>query len=137
MRKFLTAALAALTLGGAMVATTAPAEAGPYGWRGGYGGWHGGYGGYNGYHYYGHHGSNAGVAVAAGIAGLAVGAALASPRSYDNGYYGGGYYAPGYAYPSSGYYYYPEPAYRLCSGGHWVWDPYAGRNIWVRERYYC
>jgi len=132
MRKFLTAAVAALTLGGAMVATTAPAEARPYGWGGGYGGYHG-------YHYYGH-GGNPGVAVAAGIAGLAVGAALASPRPYYNGYYGGGYgggYYPGYAYPSSGYYYYPEPVPRVCSGGHWVWDPYAGRNIWVRDRYYC
>lgn len=125
MRKFLTAAVAALTLGGAMVATTAPAEARPYGWHGG---------GYHGYHYY-RHGGNPGVAVAAGIAGLAVGAALASPRPYYNGYYGGGgYYAPGYAYPS-GYYYDPPP--RICSGGHWVWDPYAGRNVLVRDRYYC
>lgn len=130
MRKFLTAAVAALTLGGAMVVTTAPAEARPHGW-GGYGG------GYGGYRYYDHHGSNAGVAVAAGIAGLAVGAALASPRPYYNGYYGGDYYGRGYAYPSSGYYYYPAPAYRVCSGGHWVWDPYAGRDIWVRDRYYC
>ena len=72
------------------------------------------------------------MAVAAGIAGLAVGAALASPRPYYNGYYGGGGY---YAYPASGYYYDPGP--RVCSGGHWVWDPYAGRNIWVHDRYYC
>jgi hypothetical protein len=133
MRKLLTAAVAALTLGGAMAATTAPADARPYGWHGG--GYHGGY------HYYGH-GVNPGVAVAAGIAGLAVGAALASPRPAYNGYYGGydgydGYYAPSYAYPSSGYYYYSEPSYRMCNVSRWVWDPYIGRNVRVMDRYPC
>lgn len=127
MRKFITAAVAALTLGGAMVATTAPAQARPYGYGGYY---HGG-----GYRYYGHHGGNPGVAIAAGVAGLAVGAALASPH----GYYGGGYYgAPAYAYPAYGYPAYGYGyGYRTCEGSHWVWDPYAGRNILVRDRYAC
>lgn len=116
MRKFITAAVAALTLGGAMVATTAPAEARPYGY------YHGGY--WRGGHYYGH-GVGPGVAIAAGVAGLAVGAALASPR----GYYGGGYGYPAYGYPAYGY--------RTCIGQHWVWDPYYGRNVLVQDRYAC
>ena len=123
MRKIITAAVAALTLGGAMVATTAPAEARPYGWGGGHY-YHGG-----GYRYYGH-GGNPGVAIAAGIAGLAVGAAIASPH----GYYGGGYYGAGYGYPAYGY---PAYGYRTCIGQHWVWDPYYGRNVLVQDRYAC
>lgn len=73
MRKTLTAALAALTLGGAISATAATgADARPsYG------------------HYYGHRGG--GAALAAGVAGLAIGAAIASPHY-------GGYYGPGYYY---------------------------------------
>ena len=71
MKKLLTGGLAALTLGGAVVAGAAPASA---------------------------HGWGAGPAVAAGIAGLAVGAAIASgPHAYyaPPGYYYGpppGYY---------------------------------------------
>jgi hypothetical protein len=123
MRKFITAAVAALTLGGAMVATTAPAEARPYG--------HGGYY-HGGYRYYGHgRGVGPGVAIAAGVAGLAVGAALASPRGY---YGGGGYYGAGYGYPAYGY---PAYGYRTCIGQHWVWDPYYGRNVLVQDRYAC
>ena len=79
MRKILTAALAALTLGGAAASVATPAAAYPHG-----GGWHGG-GGY---------------AVGAGLLGLAVGASLAGgPRYYEGpppGYYDGpayyGYY---------------------------------------------
>src|SRR5579859_7247538 len=98
MRKALTAALAALTLGGAVSATAVTsAEARPY------------YGG----HYYGHRGNGAGLAVA-GIAGLALGAAIASdhPRYY-RGYYG------------------------TCYTTRWVWDPYYGRRVPVREAYPC
>ena len=111
MRKALTAALAALTLGGAISATAATgADARPY-----YG--HG--------HYYGH-GNGAGLAVA-GIAGLAIGAAIAGPH------YGGGYYAPGpYAY---GYGYGPG-YYGTCYTTRWVFDGY-GRRIPVREAYAC
>jgi hypothetical protein len=129
MRKFLTAAVAALTLGGAMVATTAPAEARPYGWHGG---------GYHGYHYY-RHGGNPGVAVAAGIAGLAVGAALASGnRGYSSYYYGPsysyGYYGPRPYYGRSYYRpYYARPHYRSYARTcfQWRYDRW-GRAYQVR-----
>jgi hypothetical protein len=124
MRKVLTAALAAITLGGAVCATAAPAEA-----RGHYGG--GGYHGGGG-RYYGGHGG-AGVAVAAGVVGLALGAALAGDRGYyDRGYYGGGYYDRGY-YPG----YYGYPGYRTCESTRWVWDPYIGRRVPMVSRYAC
>jgi hypothetical protein len=117
MRKILTAALAAVTLGGAVAATAVPAQAQPYH------GWH------HGHRYYGHHhGGVAGPALAAGIAGLAVGAALASPNY--------GYARPAYAYPAYGYGYYGyAPAY--CEGGRWVWDPYIHRRVYVRSTYPC
>jgi hypothetical protein len=110
MRKTLTAALAALTLGGAISATAVTsAEARPYA--------HAYYGG----HY--HHG-NGGAAVAAGIAGLAIGAAIASPHYYGGGpYYGPAYYGPGY--------------YGTCYATRWVWDPYAGRRVPVSQPYAC
>ena len=103
MRKLLTAALAALTLGGAVAAAASPASAHPYGW-----GHHGDYfyrGYYHGHYYVPHH-------------------------TY-------GYYAPRYAYgyaPDYSIYSY-GPAY--CEGGRWVWDPYLGRRVWVRENYPC
>jgi hypothetical protein len=120
MRKALTAALAAITMGGAVLATAAPAEAQHS--RGHYGGYHGGG------HYYRH--GNGGAAVAAGVVGLALGAAIASNHNgyYDRGYYGGPY-ASGYGY---GY-----PAYRTCVTTRWVWDPYVGRRVPVREPYAC
>jgi hypothetical protein len=127
MRKALTAAIAAITLGGAVCATAAPAEAQHYR-GGGYGGYHGGYGG----HY--RHGGNGGAAVAAGVVGLALGAALASNHGYSHGYYdrGYGYYgAPAYAYG------YDYPAYRTCVTTRWVWDPYIGRRVPMRESYAC
>lgn len=119
MRKALTAAMAAITLGGAVVATAAPAEARPHG---GY------YGGYYGGHY--RH-DNTGAAVAAGVVGLALGAALASNSHsyYDRGYYAPGYYAPGYYYGGYGY--------RTCESTRWVWDPYIGRRVPVTSRYAC
>jgi hypothetical protein len=126
MRKALTAAMAAITLGGAVCATAAPAEAQHY--RGG--GYYGGYGG----HY--RHGGNGGAAVAAGVVGLALGAAIASNHGgyYDRGYYDRGYgYYGGPAY-ASGYGY---PAYRTCVTTRWVWDPYIGRRVPMRESYAC
>jgi hypothetical protein len=109
MRKILTAALAALTIGGAVAATTTTAEAAPYGWHGGY---HGG------------RGYGPGLAVGAGLLGLAVGASLAGPHYYGPGpgYYAGPAYGPGYGY------------YGACRV-HYRWDPYAGRNIPVERCY--
>ena len=110
MRKILTAALAALTIGGAVVATTTPADAAPFG--GWHGGWHGGYG----------RGVGPGVAIGAGLLGLAVGASLAHPA---------------YAYgPAPAYY--AGPAYYGYAGGcavHYRWDPYAGRYFPVERCY--
>ncbi len=128
MRKVLTAALAAITLGGAVCATAAPAEARD----------HDGY--YGGRYYGGHHHNDAGVAVAAGVVGLALGAALASDHDrgyYNRGYYGGGYYDGGYY--DRGYYpgYYGYGGYRTCETTRWVWDPYIGRRVPVVSRYAC
>lgn len=132
MRKVLTAALAALTFGGAVAATAVPAQARPHGWGGPY------YSGYSGYRYHRHHGNDAGVAIAAGVVGLALGAALASDSGrrsyYDDGYYRrsysyGGYYDPGYGYYDDGY--------RVCESRRWVYDPYIGRNVQIRSRYAC
>jgi hypothetical protein len=123
MRKTLTAAMAAITLGGAISAAAAPAEARDWGHRGGYS-----YGGAYGGHYY-HHNNNNGAAVAAGVVGLALGAALASNSHsyyYDRPYYRSGYYDSYYA-----------PAYRVCESERWVWDPYIHRRVPVRERYAC
>jgi hypothetical protein len=113
--------MAAITLGGAVCATAAPAEARPHG--GGY--YHGGYYGGHSRH------NNAGAAVAAGVVGLALGAALASNGHsyYDRGYYDRGYYAPGY-YGAYG-------GYRTCESTRWVWDPYIGRRVPVTSRYAC
>lgn len=124
MRKALTAAMAAITLGGAVAATAAPAEARPHGGGGYYhGGYYGGGGGY-----YRH--DNGGAAVAAGVVGLALGAALASNSHsyYDRGY-APGYYAPGYYGYGGGY--------RTCENTRWVWDPYYGRRVPVTSRYAC
>lgn len=64
MRKLVTGALTALTLGGAVLGAAAPASADP---------WH---------HGYYHHGVGPGVAVGAGLLGLAVGAAIADRPHY-------------------------------------------------------
>jgi hypothetical protein len=108
MRKALTAAMAAITLGGALCATATSVDARPFvGGRG-----------FNGGHFRG------GGAVVAGVAGLAIGAALASP--YYGGYYGPAYYGPGY---------YGGPY--TCVTTRWVWNPYYGRNVPVRQPYAC
>jgi hypothetical protein len=104
------AGLAALTLGGGMLAAAAPAEARPWGYRGGFqrGAFHGGpgfyrpyyrpafYGGYYRRPYYRPYGG----AVAAGlVGGLALGA-LAASSTYATPYYASPYYvaSPGYDY---------------------------------------
>lgn len=92
MKKILTGALAALTIGGAMAATTVPAAAQSRdGYHNGGGGYHGGYDRGGGYHnggyrggYYGG-GYRGGDATAAALIGLMAGAALT-----------GGAYAPNY-----------------------------------------
>jgi hypothetical protein len=117
MKKALTAAMAAVTLGGAVAATAAPAEARDWG--------HHYYGGYYGHR---HHGDG-GAAVAAGVVGLALGAALANGSHgyvYDRPYYRDYDYGPAYYEP-----------YGVCVADRWVWDPYIGRHVRVRERYPC
>jgi hypothetical protein len=123
MRKTMTAAVAALTLGGAVATGAAPAAAQGHHGRGHYshgGHWGGHHGSWRGGHYY--RGYDAGPAIFAGVAGLALGAALADSRP-----------AYGYGY-NYGYGYGPGPAY--CETGHWSWD-YWGRRVWVRETYPC
>jgi hypothetical protein len=116
MNKLLTAAIAAITLGGAVNATATAADARPYGGHGYYGG------------HYGHDRGYGGAALA-GIAGLAIGAAIASDHPhYYRGYYGGPYY--GDAYYGPGY-------YGTCYTTRWTWDPYIGRRVPVREAYAC
>ncbi|MGC1778607.1 MAG: hypothetical protein WBB34_11715 [Xanthobacteraceae bacterium] len=95
MRKILVALVAALTLAGAAVATSGPAEAR---WGGGWhgGGWRGGGWGAGGF-----------------VAGALVGSALASPYYYPYGY------SPYYGYPSP---YYGRPCVwrRWWNGYAWV-----------------
>jgi hypothetical protein len=129
MKKSLATAMAALTFGGAIAATAAPAQAQPR-------------------HYYRHHGhhngSNTGAAVAAGVVGLALGAALASSNSnrgdgyysrsyaYSDPYYGDRYYGRGDRYYRGDRY-----AYRTCVSTRWVWDPYIQQEVRVRSTYRC
>jgi hypothetical protein len=105
IKKIATAAVAALTLGGAIAGAATPAAAQ---------GFHGGYG-YHGGGYHGGRGWGAGAAVGAGILGLAVGAAIA-----DHPHYAPGYYAPAYGY---GY------GYGGPCRPHLRWDPYIGRYV--------
>ncbi|MDB5447873.1 MAG: hypothetical protein JWQ97_3190 [Phenylobacterium sp.] len=124
MRKFLAPAMAAITLAGALGAAATPVEARDY--RHGYygGGYYGGYDrGYN-------RRDNHGDAVAAGVIGLALGAALASSsnhNSYSRSYYG----------EPRGYYYDRPYAYDTCVSRRWVYDPYIGREVLVRQTYAC
>jgi hypothetical protein len=123
MRKFLAASMAALTVAGTVAVTAVPtaAEAAPH-YRDGYGYDH---------HYrrHGHGDDAAGAAIIAGVAGLALGAALSNSHSsygyYDRSYYGRPYYDSYYARP------------RICTTERWVWDPYIGRRVPIRERFYC
>jgi hypothetical protein len=120
MHKILTAGLAALTLGGSVLATAAPATAAPHG--GGFhgGGFHGGFAG-NGFRGGGFHGGfrGAGPFFAGSVIGLGLGAALAAPY----------YYGPG---P-----YYSDYAYDSCYAPQRVWDPYAGHYVIERVPYAC
>jgi hypothetical protein len=128
MKKSLAAAMAAITFGGALAAAAAPAQARPYDH---------GYGGYDyGRHYDNHRGSDAaGAAIVAGIAGLAIGAALSNGNGHSYAYNNDGYYPRrDYGYYDYGY---ARPAYQVCESRRWVWDPYIGRNVPVRERYAC
>jgi hypothetical protein len=105
LKKILTGATAALTLGGAVLTAATPAAA--QHWRGGF------HGGFRGHH------SNAGAVIGAGVLGLALGASLAGPR-----YYG----PPAYYGPDYGYY------YGGCRR-HMRWDPYWRRYVEVERCY--
>jgi hypothetical protein len=138
MRKSLTAAMAALTFGGAVAATAVPAQARPHDDYG--------YNGYNGYDRH-RHSNNTGAAVAAGVLGLALGAALAS----SNGNHNSGYYSRGYAYNEpyygnrhyrgdyyrGGYGYGSDYGYSTCESSRWVWDPYIRERVLIRSHYAC
>ena len=124
MRKTLTAAMAALTFGGAVAAAAVPAQARPN----------------DGGRYYGNdyrrdsRGNDAGVAIAAGIVGLALGAALTSGNhstSYGSYGYAQPYYGSSY---NSGYY---GGGYRTCESTRWVYDRYTRRQVPVTSRYAC
>lgn len=144
MRKVLTVAMAAMTLGGTVLATAAPAEAQSY---------YGGDGRYYGGGYEHRSRDNSGVAVAAGVIGLALGAAIASnhngysnsydSRSYYNrsyynrSYYNQSYDGGGYGYYNAPAYAYEYPAYQTCATTRWVWDPYIGRQVAMRQTYAC
>ena len=137
MRKSLSAAMAAITFGGAIAASAVPIEAQARDYY---------------YRNYRHHHDNTGTAVAAGVVGLALGAALASSSNH-NGYSRGGYYSSGYAYDPyygdryyGGDYYrgdyyrdygYRRYSYRTCESDRWVWDPYIRERILIRSRYAC
>lgn len=142
MRKFLTSALAAVTFGGAVAATAAPAHAEH----------NRNYGAYS-RHRSG--GDATAAAVIAGIAGLAIGAAISSKNGNDR--YGRGYdrsygyqdsygYGSGYGYdPRSDSYYsgrrggYDSDYGRqsICVTRERVWDPYEDRYVKVERRYPC
>lgn len=105
LKKVMTGAAIALTLGGAALATATPASA--QRWGG----------------YYGHRGYGGGAVLGAGLLGLAVGAAVAGGPHY----YGGP--PPGY-YAGPAYYGY----YGGCRR-HWRWDGYYGRYVMVERCY--
>ncbi len=124
MKKILTGALAALTVGGA-IAAALPASAESHDGRG----------------RYEHRDRDGGGALAAGLAGLAVGAALAGGHDgyYDQGY-GGGYYEPRgvYDYDGPPPAYYAGPTYYTDYGrchASWRWDRHWGRYVRVRACY--
>jgi len=111
LKKILTGATAALTLGGAALTTATPAAAQHYYRGGGY--------------YHGGRGYNGGAVLGAGILGLAVGAAVAG-HPYR------GYYAA----PPPSYYYGPS-YYSYYGGCHssWRWDPYYRHYVPVERCY--
>jgi hypothetical protein len=134
MKKFLTGAMAAVTLAGSLAATSAQAE--PYRYR------------------RDNDNDTAAAAIVGGVVGLALGAAIAGSnkdrgRYYDNGYYDNRYYGRSYynqGYYDRGYYdrRYARPyaygygyAPRVCTSRERVYDPYIGRRVTVQRRYAC
>ena len=117
MRRTLTAAMAAITLGGALCAAVTPAQAHDRdGWRDGR---------WRAHEWREDHGRriDGGAAIAAGVLGLALGAAIADSGRPHHAY---AYAPPAYAY-----------RYRTCEETRWVWDPYWRRDVPVTTRYAC
>jgi hypothetical protein len=111
--------MAAITFGGAVAATAAPAEARPHHYR----------------HYdRHHHGSSTGAAIAAGVVGLALGAVIANSGDHDNRHYSRGY---AYRDPYYGDRYYRGRYARTCETSRWVWDPYIRERVLIRSHYAC
>lgn len=163
MRKTFTALVAALVAGGAVAATAVPAEARPHGGRGYYNGYYNGHR----HHDHDNDAGVAVAAGVIGLAlGAALASSYDNDRGYYNrGYYDRGYYDRGYSRPyyGNGYYsrpyyggsYYGRPygypsgyhrsypaynrgyGYRTCTSRNWVYDPYIGRRVMVKQRYAC
>lgn len=114
MRKIVTAGLAALTMGATIAATATPADAQPRR--------------YYPREYRHDRGDRTGTAIAAGVVGLALGAALAGNSGNNRGYYGAYSYGPNY---------YRGYSPRICETSRWVFDPYIGRRVLIRDRYRC
>ena len=114
MKSFVTKAVTGLVAGAALLgAVASAAEARP--WRGGGYGHHGGYGHYRG------GGWGPGAAIGLGVLGLAAGAAIASDRNYDRGYYNRGYYydVPPPPPPPPAYYGYGYGGYYAAPRGYY------------------
>ncbi len=105
LKSTITAAVAALTMGAGLVASTSSAEAQ---WR------RGGYG--------------PGIALGVG-AGLLGAGIIASQRPYYGGGYGGGYYAPAYAAPVYGAPAYGAGCWRERRAVHDNWGNFRGYRM--------
>jgi hypothetical protein len=113
LKKILTGAVAALTVGGAAAATATPAAAQ---YRGGHAAYGANYGSYYGGGYRGYdrgRRDNTGAVIGAGILGLVIGAALTSNH----------HYAPP---PQPAYY---APAYDDGCRVTYRWDPYYRQSV--------
>ena len=118
IKKLVSGALAAATIGGLAIAGPASAQPRGDGHGGGYSrDWD---------HNRDRRDGDGAAVIGAGILGLALGASLGGQSSY---------YAPAPAYYAPrGYYAAPGYYGRSCTS-HWRWDRYSGRYVQVRDCY--